>query len=98
LNSAGGLSPAPPKSGLVSEGFCPYCETPLLDRALVRKIARGRSPCCGGVFKTVASERFGPGWSSVGGHNCEHVGEWLWDEALHRHRIEWRGGRNWQNR
>jgi len=47
--------------GLVSEGFCPYCETPLKDRVLVRSIARGRCTCCGGLFRTIASERFGPG-------------------------------------
>lgn len=79
---------------LVAEGFCPYCEVALADRVIVWEHVRARCPCCAGLYKTANPKPFGPGWASLGGHDCPHAsGAWASDEDPSRTRLEFRGKR-----
>lgn len=45
-------------------------------------VIRARCACCAGLYKSINNDKRGPGWIGVGGHNCEHVGDWGDDDGL----------------
>jgi hypothetical protein len=75
----------------IAEGFCPYCEVALGERVSNDKgTIQSRCSCCGGLFKTLCSEKDGPGWFSNHGHDCPHIRAWVSDEHPIRPRFEYR--------
>lgn len=77
---------------LIAEGFCPYCEVALGERAKVGTGMSARCPCCGGLLRTidVPGVRKGSGWYSTQGHDCPHTSSWASDENPNRPRFEFR--------